>query len=315
MSNKQNIAIVGLGKQGIVYLESLLKLRDENKINILAICEKDKNFLRSLSQEKNIEGFCSYTEMIAKYGSDINLLIATLPNNVYYEIIFDSINQKFSILKEKPYATSVKEATVYEYIHQKSNLKIYTAQQRFFTKGFICAKKWIEEDILGKLLFFNYSYSLNDKTESWYWDCKAGGGCWLNIGWHMIFTIIWFFGKPDVINVDKIKTQKRSWKHETDDTSMFSCSYNNGLVGKGFVSVTDTSKEKMIKIVGSNGYIVIKKNKAILYNNRDEMINETENECDSEIYKKQIMSFINNEGRNIELENYNMQTMEIINLH
>lgn len=40
MSNKQNIAIAGLGKQGMVHLESLLKLRDENKINILAICEK-----------------------------------------------------------------------------------------------------------------------------------------------------------------------------------------------------------------------------------------------------------------------------------
>lgn len=277
--------------------------------------KKNKDFLQSLAQEKNIEGFYSYKEMIVKYGSDIDLLIAALPNNVYHEIIFNSIHQNFSILKEKPYATSIDEAIVYKYIHQKSNLKIYTAQQRFFTKGFIHTKKWIEKGILGKLLFFNYSYSLNDKTESWYWDCKAGGGCWLNVGWHMIFVIIWLFGKPDVINVDKIRTQKRSWEHKTDDTVMFSCSYDYGLVGKGFVSVTDTSKEKIIKIVGSNGYIVIKKNKAILYNNQDEIINETEDECDSEIYKRQIMSFVNNEDRNLKLENYNTQTMEIINLY
>lgn len=309
----KNIAIAGLGKQGMIHLDALLRLKDENKIKIVAVCDKNKDFLQALSKKEKVESFFNHKEMISKCGDKIDLLILALPNNIYSELIFDSNDKKFSILKEKPFATSVNEAIVYRYIQQKRNIKIHTAQQRFFSKSYIYAKKCINDGLLGKLLFFDYQYSLNDKKESWYWDQEAGGGCWLNVGWHMIFVISWFFGKPDVVNVNKIKTQRRSWEYETDDTVMFSCGYKNGFVGKGFVSVTDIAKEKRIKIAGDKGYLIIINNRVSLYNNNDEIIDEIIDEKDVEIYKKQIMSFIEKEKMILELEDYNKLTMDIIN--
>lgn len=254
----KNIAIAGLGKQGMVHLNALLKLRHESKIKIVAVCDKNKDFLQVLSKKEKIESFFNHKEMINKCGEKIDLLILALPNNIYSEFIFDSSDKKFSILKEKPFATSIDETTTYRYIQQEKNIKIHTAQQRFFTKSYIYAKKCINDGLLGNLLFFDYQYSLNDKKESWYWDQEAGGGCWLNVGWHMIFVIVWFFGKPDIISVNKIKTQKRSWEYETDDTVMFSCNYNNGLEGKGFVSVTDTAKEKKSRLLEIKDILLLK---------------------------------------------------------
>lgn len=309
----KNIAIVGLGKQGMIHLDALLELRDKNKIKIVAVCDKNKDFLQSLSKKEKVESFLNHKEMINKYGDKIDLLILALPNNIYSELIFDSNDKKFLILKEKPFATSVYETIAYRYIQQKRNIRIYTAQQRFFSKSYIYAKKCIDDELLGQPLFFDYQYSLNDKKESWYWDKESGGGCWLNVGWHMIFVIAWFFGKPDTINVDKIKTQRRSWEYETDDTVIFSCSYRNGFVGKGFVSVIDIAKEKRIKIVGDKGYLIITNNKAALYNNNDEIIDEIKDEKDVEIYKRQIMSFLSEKEGISELEKYNRMTMDIIN--
>jgi hypothetical protein len=84
-------------------------------------------------------------------------------------------------------------------------------------------------------------------------------------------------------------------------------------VGKGFVSVTDVAKEKRIKIAGSKGYIVIIKNKAVLYNNNDEIMKEIEDELDVEIYKRQIMDFMSGGEHILELEKYNALTTDIIN--
>ncbi|MFA7170659.1 MAG: Gfo/Idh/MocA family oxidoreductase [Candidatus Paceibacterota bacterium] len=308
-----NVAIVGLGKQGNVHLEALLKLREEDKVNLVAVCDQDKDFIQNLSKEVNTEGFSDYHEMLSKYGDNLDLLILALPNDAYSDIIFSSRNKKYTILKEKPFAISADETIAYRYLERKNNLKIYTAQQRFFTNAYIQAKKWIDEGIIGDPLFFEYQYGLNDQKESWYWNVNAGGGCWLNTGWHMIFVIVWFFGKPEGVNVSKIKTRKRSWEYDTDDTAMFSCRYDKGLVGKGFVSVTDVAKEKRIKIAGSKGYIVIIKNKAVLYNNNDEIMKEIEDELDVEIYKRQIMDFMSGGEHILELEKYNALTTDIIN--
>ncbi|MFA5755118.1 MAG: Gfo/Idh/MocA family oxidoreductase [Candidatus Paceibacterota bacterium] len=310
---KKNIAIIGLGKQGAVHFDAALKLQKEGRINLLAVCDKDITFINKLSKEHKISGFSNYKDLLSKYEKDLDLLILCLPNNVYPEIILNCLNKKYIVLKEKPFASSLPESTTYEFLEEGRKIMIRTAQQRFFTKAYIFAKKCIDSGLIGKPLFFEYQYSLNDERESWYWDKKAGGGCWINVGWHMIFIIIWFFGNPDIINVSKIRADKRCWKYDTDDSVMFSCKYNSGLVGNGFISVADTFKEKKFKIVGDKGYLIIIKNKLTLYNNEDEIIKEIEGEEESEIYKKQILDILKNGKKISELEKYNIATMKIIN--
>ncbi|MDD3032848.1 MAG: Gfo/Idh/MocA family oxidoreductase [Candidatus Pacebacteria bacterium] len=310
---KKNIAIIGLGKQGAVHFDAALKLQEEGKINLLAICDKDKMFIKKMAKMYKIDGFSNYKDLISKYEKDLDLLILCLPNNVYSEVILDCLNKKCIVLKEKPFASSLSEAATYEFLQEEKKIIIRTAQQRFFTKAYIFAKKCIDSGLIGKPLFFEYQYSLNDERESWYWNKGAGGGCWLNVGWHMIFVIIWFFGNPDIVNVSKIRADKRCWKYDTDDSVMFSCKYDSGLVGNGFISVADTFKEKSFKIVGDKGYLIIIKNKLTLYNNEDEIIKEIEDEGESEIYKRQILDILKGGKRISQLEKYNIATMKIIN--
>ncbi len=149
---------------------------------------------------------------------------------------------------------------------EKKSVKFNIVQNRFFANHYNVAKKWLNDNLIGKILFFEYRYILNDQKESWYWNPRAGGGCWINIGWHFAFILEWFFGTPIDIKVNKIKSSKRAWEYETDDTVFVTCSYYD-FNGNAYMSVVDSFTEDSFKIVGSNGTISISKDGAILMDN------------------------------------------------
>lgn len=138
---------------------------------------------------------------------------------------------------------------------------------------------------------------------------SQGGGCWLNIGWHFAFILEWFFGTPQNISVNKIKSRKRAWEYQTDDTVFAICAYKN-FTGRAFMSVVDSLAEDSFKIVGSNGTIIITKDNAILmdnYGNKKEK-EKAENLLSyvyqaKNIFKKDVQD---------KLLDYNIKAMKII---
>ena len=259
-----NYGIVGLGKQGRQYLKALKALSDLNSSVNVFICDEEKDCTDVLSQELGLQGFYSCKEMLESVKLDT--LVLAVPNDRYKEILELNELKNISVIKEKPLATSYQEAQYFIDLLNNKGVKFNIAQNRFFANHYNAAKKWIDNDLIGKILFFEYRYILNDQKESWYWDTKAGGGCWLNIGWHFAFVITWFFGVPQNIKGDKVKSRKRAFEYQTDDTVFVTCTYED-FTGRALMSVVDSLTEDSFKIVGSNGTIIITKDNAILMDN------------------------------------------------
>ena len=71
---------------------------------------------------------------------------------------------------------------------------------------------------------------------------------------------------PQNIKVDKVKSRKRAFEYQTDDTVFVTCTYED-FTGRALMSVVDSLTEDSFKIVGSNGTIIITKDNAILMDN------------------------------------------------
>lgn len=91
---KKNVAIIGIGKQGIIHLNAALGLRKKQKINLIAICDKNKNLVKEIGEKHNIDYFSNYKKLISKHEKKLDLLILALPNNIYSKIISNKINKK-----------------------------------------------------------------------------------------------------------------------------------------------------------------------------------------------------------------------------
>ncbi len=259
-----NYGIIGLGKQGEQHLIALRTLANFDFNLKIFICDIRQKHVDTLSQKFGLKGFYSCKDMLDNIKIDV--LILALPNDKYKEILKLEELKNISLIKEKPLATSYEEAQFFINLLNSKKVKFNISQNRFFANHYIIAKKWLDQKKIGKILFFEYRYVLNDQKESWYWNPKAGGGCWINIGWHFAFLLEWFFGTPKNINVNKLQSSKRAFQYQTDDTVFVTCSYTN-FAGKAYMSVVDSLSEDSLKIVGSLGAILISKNNSLLMDN------------------------------------------------
>ncbi len=259
-----NYGIVGLGKQGQQHLDALQTLSNFDSELKIFICDTDQKHVDILSKELRLQGFYSCKDMLDNVKIDV--LILALPNDKYKEVLELDKLKNILLIKEKPLATSYEEAQFFIDLLKNKEVKFNIVQNRFFANHYIAAKKWLGGEQIGEILFFEYRYVLNDQKESWYWDPKSGGGCWLNIGWHFAFILEWFFGSPKDIKVNKLQSSKRAFQYQTDDTVFVVCSYEN-FSGRAYMSVVDSLSEDSFKIVGSLGTILISKDNSILMDN------------------------------------------------
>ncbi len=202
--------------------------------------------------------------MLARETLDV--IILALPNNQYENVLTLSELKGKYVLKEKPFAMSLDQAEQFTEIAQKNSVRFNIAQQRFFADQYRTAKKWLDDGLIGDILFFEYRHILNDQKESWYWEESAGGGCWLNVGWHFAFLMEWFFGTPDHLEVEKMSSSKRAFEYKTDDTVFITCNYKT-FSGRAYLSVVDSFREDSFRITGSLGVINMSRDCAHLFDN------------------------------------------------
>lgn len=294
---KKSICIIGMGRQGRIHLKAAVELQRMNLIDKVFTYDIDDE---PVSEIKNDFKFLELSSLNEIKDQDVLCVLCT-PNNTHDEIIkrLVDINSEVVILKEKP----INEGQLVDLVG------LHIAQQRFFNKSYVFAKKNI--DLIGKISYFDYQYTLNDNEESWYWDKKRGGGCFLNVGWHFIFIINWFFGEPITMTVEKIKTGRKSFEYDTDDTVFIDAKYNN-FFGKAYLSVADSSKRDSFRIIGDKGTIEVNKKECNIYGQDGKIIKKDDgNEMLS--YMEQLWKACSNEKNNLtELKVINNLTNDIV---
>ncbi|PJC54447.1 MAG: hypothetical protein CO028_02395 [Candidatus Levybacteria bacterium CG_4_9_14_0_2_um_filter_35_21] len=257
MSNHKKIptvGLVGLGNQGKKHLDSILDLQDRKLVRLIGLCDTSgkKQF-----SSMNVPFYLHYRDLYLKAKPEI-IVIAT-PNYLHKQMSLDALSMDIDIIKEKPLAVNYWDAYEVLKAAQKADKLIATTQQRFFSPLFLKAKTLIPS--LGKIINFSYRFTLNDTTKSWRWDLeKAGGGSWLNMGWHAISVIQWLIGDIDSIDLTWKVNGKREWDYKTDHSSFARVVVRNNTIGSIFLSCAYPKKEETLKIVFSDGILYLSRN-------------------------------------------------------
>lgn len=259
MSNLKKIptiGLIGLGNQGKKHLDSILTLQDKKLVKLVGLCDTS---IKKLSSSIKVPFYFDYKDLYSKAKPEI-IVIAT-PNYLHKQMSLDALNKNIHIIKEKPLATNHLDAYEILKASQVIGKLITTTQQRFFSPLFLKAKTMIPS--LGEIISFSYRFTLNDTAKSWRWDLKkAGGGSWLNMGWHAVSVIQWLIGDIETIELTWKVNGRREWDYKTDHSSFAKVIIENSIVGSMFLSCAYPKKEEALKIIFSDG---------ILYLSRDSL--------------------------------------------
>ncbi len=271
---KLKIAFVGLGNQFISdYFHFLKNLPEYIEISALCDINPEKTHL---AKQLEVNFYDNYKKMIDTEKIDILILI--LPHALYFDIIKYGAQNHIHIFKEKPFATSISEATEFIKLQKIYNIQIHTVMKRRQNPLYKLCKKHL--NAIGKIkkIIINHVLNVKDPLLGWRGSfVKAKGGCILDLGYHMIDIINWFFGLPEKIYSKRFIFNP---KNCLENTALIFFEYTkNQIEGQLLISREHYKKNEEIIIIGENKTIYLKKNMLSIGNKKyaQSSINDNQN--------------------------------------
>lgn len=257
------IGFVGLGGQAREQIEHV----KFTKYGIVtAICDKNEEMLKNLPNYlEDVAVFMDYKEMISQ--TELDAVFICVPHDLHKEIALYALSHGLHVIKEKPFACNYEDGSK---IVQAANLhkkSVITLTQRRFHNSYLKAKEMLNE--LGKIFLIKGEYTFNGGPYDFGWrgiKDIAGGGAILDMGYHVLDLIIWYFGLPIEVNAYISNTARPNVKYETEDTAILMFKTQNGAMGSLDLSRATQPKREELFIHGSNGVLNITRTKVELIN-------------------------------------------------
>ena len=261
-------AIIGLGHQAIE--DHIPGIKDSQFASLEAICDVNEKKLKEWKDKLGVPGFTDYGELFDSI--DLDFIIAAVPHNEYRGIIEEAAKRHLHVLKEKPFARNLEEALYFKKLCDENDIELMVTLQRRFNP--IYTTFFQLKDQIGEPFFVDMKYTLFVDKPHEGWRGKkdiAGGGCIIDMGYHLIDMLIWYFGLPDNIHAEFSAKARPEEKYDVEDTALILFSYETGLYGSLFLSRYCPPKTEQIKVVGDRGIIELERGRIRRLRNNGEV--------------------------------------------
>lgn len=194
-----NLGFVGLGWIGLNRLQQLLA---HTKIDKIALIEPVKAQLdRALALTDKAQIFTAYEDVLSDESLD-GIVIAT-PSALHAQQAIQALNAQKAVFCQKPLGRNAAEVKAVLQASQTNNKLLAVDLSYRFTQAFQQVYQILQKGTIGKVfsveLVFHNAYG---PDKAWFYDLeKAGGGCVLDLGIHLLDMALWGLNFPSVTQV------------------------------------------------------------------------------------------------------------------
>ncbi|WP_245548970.1 Gfo/Idh/MocA family protein [Nocardia exalbida] len=261
--------VVGLGRQAIN--DHLPALVASHHVELAAVCDEDASVVREQETLHQVPGFADYREMFEAEALD--LVVVCVPHDVGRAVIESAAEHKVHVLKEKPFATDLIEAIELAELCERSGIKLMVTLQRRFNPIYTSFPQLADQIGTPFLIDARYTVHVDDPSEGWRGQtAKAGGGCVIDMGYHLIDLLLWYFGLPDSMTGELSVGARPDRRYDAEDTALIHFSYDSGLYGSLLLSRFIGPKTEEIRLVGSDGVVHLERGRIRRLTNSGEVI-------------------------------------------
>jgi predicted dehydrogenase len=193
-----NIGVLGLGKMGKLHL---MNCKFIDGVNVTAVADASEKNLK-WAKSRGIENvYKDYAELIEK--SDVDAVIITLPHFLHVKSGILAMENGIDVFMEKPLANTAAEGEMIVEAVRKHNRKFMIGCNCRFIDAIEKLKGMYDNGMLGDVEIATLENIGNGPfspfleptpVPDWYFDPnEAGGGAFLDIGYHMIDLFQFFF--------------------------------------------------------------------------------------------------------------------------
>jgi predicted dehydrogenase len=189
-------------------------------------------------------------------GEHLDLVVICLPHHVGRTVIETAAKHAVHVLKEKPFATTMQEARALVAICEDAGIQLMVTLQRRFNPIYTSFTQLADQIGTPFVVDAQYTLHIDDPSKGWRGlTTKAGGGYIIDMGYHLIDMILWYFGLPDRVLADISVSARPDRDYDAEDTALIHFAYDSGLYGSLLLSRFIGPKTEHIRPVGSKGMV------------------------------------------------------------
>jgi predicted dehydrogenase len=264
---KLNIAVVGLGKMGILHSCILNVLPDAR---VVALCEKSSIIRRFFKKIFSKTRIVDDVEKLANL--DIDAVYVTTPIPSHFPIVKALYKERIArnLFVEKTLAADYNEAKELCELASRFSETHMVGYMRRFAVTFKKAEELLEEDAIGDVDFFRACAFSSDfyGTEKNLKTSAARGGVLRDLGCHVVDLALWLFGDLQVNSATLMSNNS----NDSEDSAHFEVkTFNKSLKGAFDVSWCVEGyrmPEVGLSISGSKGTVEVNDDKLELKLNK-----------------------------------------------
>ena len=198
---KLNIGIVGLG----MGKNQINEFRNTGKADVIALCDTDQQKLESIAEDYQVQH--TYTDMDTMIQSlDLDAVAIATPNYTHHPLTLKAIQQGLHVLCEKPLAINFQQAQEMVQAAEDNNRKLAVHYNHRMSPSAQLVKRYITNGNWGDVYFIRSIWHRNKGIPSgaagWFYKRDtAGGGCFIDLGVHMIDMALSFADFPRILSV------------------------------------------------------------------------------------------------------------------
>lgn len=261
MEHLLKVGFVGAGHQA---QEQIRILQSSKVVKVSAVSDIHADRSRNVGTKYQIPYYTDYEKMIHQESLDI--VYICLPHHLHQKATQYSLLKGLHVVKEKPFALSVNEGKKLIHYAAKKQRSIFTLMQRRGHSTYKLGKKLLEE--IGNPYLFRVHYSFNGGPYDFGWRGKkaiAGGGAILDMGYHMLDVILWYFEMPSQVFAYTTQVARPDVLYETEDLAVLMMKKGNSLMGSLVLTRASHPKDEQIVIYGTKGSMKVSRQDVYLW--------------------------------------------------
>ncbi|WP_406000325.1 Gfo/Idh/MocA family protein [Streptomyces sp. NBC_00829] len=253
---KRRAAIIGLGHQAAE--DHLPGLLGSSRAELVAVCDNNPDILHERADTLGVPGFTRARDLLTETAPDF--VIVAVPHHAGRAVTEECAARGVHVLKEKPFATSVGEARELAGICRDGRVELMVTLQRRFNPIYTSVAGMLDQIGTAFLVGGHYSFHTPNPGAGWRGDLKqAGGGCIIDMGYHLIDLLLWYFGLPSRVIAEFSATALPEGGYDAEDTAVVQLGYDSGLYGSLVLSRWMAPKTEFLRVVGTAGSVVLTK--------------------------------------------------------
>lgn len=263
------VGVVGIGKQALE--DHIPALQASDGAELVAICDDNPQVVAEQQELQHVPGYTDFRKMFKDQRLDF--VIVCVPHHAGRVVIEASARKHIHVLKEKPFATSMSEARELADICERAGIHLMVALQRRFNPIYTSFLQLADQIGTPFIADARYTLHVPDPSEGWRGrNAEAGGGCIIDMGYHLIDMILWCFGLPDRILADLSVSARPDREYDAEDTALIHFAYDSGMYGSLLLSRYIGPKSEQIRIVGSRGIVQLERGRVQRLTNSGEVV-------------------------------------------